>query len=73
MRSINEDLDKKKVPAKKSDFKFRLFSDKSPYASVNSEKSKNYMEGDDNVNGPHMDMTSKDVDGDTSINAGIFK
>ncbi|MDB4903254.1 MAG: hypothetical protein JWQ63_2535 [Mucilaginibacter sp.] len=44
MRSINEDLDKKKVPAKKSDFKFRLFSDKSPYASVNSEKSKNYME-----------------------------
>jgi hypothetical protein len=73
MKSINEDPVKNKDPNKKSESKFRLFSDKSLYSSVNSEKSKNYMEGDDNVNGPHLDKVSKDVDGDTSVNAGIFK
>ena len=73
MRSINVDTGRKKDPKKKSDSKFRLFSDKSLYASVNSEKSKNYMEGDDNVNGPHLDTESKNVDGDSTVNAGVFK
>jgi hypothetical protein len=73
MRSIDEDPDKKKDSNKKSDSKSRLFSDKSLYANVNSKKSKNYMEGDDKVNGPHLDKESKDVDGNTTVNAGVFK
>lgn len=68
-----EDPDKKKDPTKKDKSKFHLFSDKSLYRNVNSEKSKNYMEGEDNVNGPHLDKESKDVDGDTGVNAGVFK
>ena len=73
MKTIDEDPVKKKDTDKKRKSKFRLFSDKSLYASVNSEKDKNYMEGDDKVNGPDMDKTSKDADGDTTVNAGIFK
>ena len=71
MKSIVEDPIWKKDHNKKSDSKFRLFSDKSLYASVNSEKLKNYMEGDDNVNGPHLDTESKNVD--STVNAGVFK
>ncbi len=73
MKTIDEDPVKKKDKDKKRKSKFRLFSDKSLYANVNSEEDKNYMEGDDNVNGPDMNKTSKDVDGDTTVNAGTFK
>jgi hypothetical protein len=73
MKTIDEDPVKKKDKDKKRKSKFQLFSDKNLYANVNSKKSKNYMEGDDKVNGPHLDKESKDVDGDTTVNAGIFK
>ncbi|HEY8783251.1 MAG TPA: hypothetical protein VIM16_16610 [Mucilaginibacter sp.] len=38
-----------------------------------NDKSKNYNYGDDDVNGPNWDKDSKDVDGDTGQNAGVFK
>jgi hypothetical protein len=41
--------------------------------SNGNKKSKNYMEGDDDVNGPNLGNDSKGADGDTTVNAGIFK
>jgi hypothetical protein len=41
--------------------------------SYGNKKSKNYMEGDDDVNGPNFDKDSEGADGDTTVNAGIFK
>ncbi len=46
-------------------------------AQVNSRnghtKSKNYMEDNDGVNGPNFGKDAKNADGDTTVNAGIFK
>jgi hypothetical protein len=39
----------------------------------NNDKSRNYKYGDDDVNGPDWDEDSKDADGDTGQNAGVFK
>jgi hypothetical protein len=72
MKSISEDP-KKKDP-KKSDSKARSGpGKKTVYTDVGSRESKNYKEGHDNVNGPHWDVESRDVDGDTTVNAGVFK
>ena len=38
-----------------------------------NERSKNYKYGADNPEGPDFDKESKDSDGDTGQNAGIFK
>jgi len=52
-------------------------AEKSSAAKVNNsngdKKSRNYMEGDDDVNGPNFNEDSKGSDGDTTENAGIFK
>ncbi|MEO6632332.1 MAG: hypothetical protein ABIN13_11435 [Mucilaginibacter sp.] len=55
-----------------------------PFANANSEsaaeinggdpKAKSYKgEGGDEPEGPNWDLDSKDADGDTSQNAGVFK
>jgi hypothetical protein len=36
-------------------------------------RSKNYKGGKDSVNGPDLEKMSKEADGDTSENAGVFK
>lgn len=49
---------------------------KASAASVNNtadKKSKNYMHGEDDQNGPDMNLKSKNEDGDTTVNAGIYK
>jgi hypothetical protein len=38
-----------------------------------NERSKNYKYGADNPEGPNFDEKSKDSDGDTGQNAGVFK
>lgn len=47
--------------------------DETAYANVTKEKSRNYKEGKDTVNGPNWDKKSKSADGDTGENAGVFK
>ncbi len=37
------------------------------------KKSRNYMNGDDAVNGPDQDIESKEADGDTTVNAGVHR
>ena len=74
MKDINED------PVKKPGSHKKKFSPtepdpvkKSVYSDIDSDESRNYMEGDDDVNGPQWDKSSIEVDGDTSQNAGVFK
>ncbi len=74
MKSINE------VPVKKKGRNKKKFSPtesnpvkKSVYSDIDSDESRNYMEGDDDVNCPEWDKSSIEVDGDTSQNAGVFK
>ena len=74
MKNINEVPVKKKVRDKK---KFSSTKSnpvkKDVYSHIDSDESRNYMEGDDDVNGPEWDKSSIEVDGDTSSNAGVFK
>ena len=74
MKSIDKVPTKKKVQAKK---KFSATKSnpvkKGVYSDIDSDESRNYMEGDDDVNGPEWDKSSIEVDGDTSQNAGVFK
>jgi hypothetical protein len=74
MKSINE------VPVKKKGRDKKKLSPtesnpekKGVYSDIDSDESRNYMEGDDDVNGPEWDKSSIEVDGDTSQNAGVFK
>lgn len=72
MKSMNGDPQKK--DPKKSDSKTSSGpGKKTVYTDVNSPESKNYRNGQKTVNGPHWDKESKDVDGDTTVNAGVFK
>jgi len=74
MKSIDKVPAKKKAQAKK---KFSATKSnpvkKGVYSDIDSNESRNYMEGDDYVNGPEWDKSSIEVDGDTSSNAGVFK
>jgi len=51
-------------------------AEKESAAEINNngdEKSKNYMRGDDGINGPNMDEDSQEADGDTTVNAGVHR
>ena len=42
-------------------------------AYADNKKSRNYKYGEDNPEGPNWDKLSKNADGDTGQNAGVFK
>ena len=74
MKNINEG------PVKKPGHDKKKFSStqstpakKGVYSDIDSDESRNYMEGDDDVNGPEWDKSSTSADGDTSSTAGVFK
>jgi hypothetical protein len=72
MKDINEDPDLKKDQNKNQpgeDAGNEKYSSKNP----DGPNSKNYKGGNDDVNGPNWDKKSKDVEGDTGQNAGVFK
>jgi len=51
-------------------------AEKESAAEINNAgdgKSRNYMDGDDDINGPDFDKYSKEADGDTTVNAGFHK
>ena len=70
MKNSNEN------PGKKQGFNKNQQSGSSPVTKgvySDNDKSKNYKYGADNPEGPDFDKESKDSDGDTGQNAGIFK
>jgi hypothetical protein len=76
MKSVNEGPLKKADKNKDDPAKPFPNAEKESAAEVNkpeNDKVRNYMEGDDDVNGPDLDQGSKAEDGDTSVNAGVFK
>ena len=74
MKSMNEGPDKNQETNKGnlSSTQSNL-QKKDVYSNKDSDKTRNYMEGDDNVNGPNWDKLSTAADGDTTVNAGVFK
>lgn len=76
MKSNKEHLVKKMEDDKNNATKSFPNAEKASAAAINNggdKKSKNYKRGDDGINGPNMDKDSKGVDGDTTVNAGIYR
>ncbi len=71
MKNSNEDPGKKQVMNKQNEQSGSTPVTKGVYSD--KERSKNYKYGADNPEGPDFDKESKDSDGDTGQNAGIFK
>ena len=77
MESNSEGSLKKKMDANKNDATASFpNAEKKSAAEINNggdKKAKNYMRGEDDVNGPDMDEDSKEADGDTTVNAGVHR
>jgi hypothetical protein len=72
MKRINNvPNEKQERNEKKPTAGWSLFGDKSVYAD--NPKARNYKYGDDATQGPNYGKRSKEADGGTSPNAGVFK
>jgi hypothetical protein len=78
MKSTDEPLNKKMDEDRDDATKPFSNAEKEGAAEINKAgdaKSRNYMnkEGEENEGGPDFNKKSKDVDGDSGQNAGVFK
>jgi len=74
MKSINDDPRDKQGQNKGND---SLTSSDADSEQLSDEerrhRARNYKSGEDDIEGPNYDEYSEGEDGDTSLNAGIFK
>jgi hypothetical protein len=76
METVKESFGKRTDKNKDDPTKPFPNSDKPSAAIINrsgSKKIKSHGKGGNKVVGPNWDVESKDVDGDTTSNAGVFK
>jgi hypothetical protein len=74
MENKNKNLEEK-MEAEKDDATTDFANAAKPSAAIvnrGDKKAKNYKGGKPTVNGPNWDKISKNADGDTSQNAGVF-